>query len=186
MQSKQSCCATPTHRHFADRELNVAVVEVGMGGILDATNVFDEQSLAAAVITPLGAEVRCVFLCCFCFQIARRGAHFLFYFLFTLSFFVVVLKRCADLWHWRGTVGVGRGGKLRLNGGIGQDATSIPTQSPARTLPSSLCSFIYAPLLCHAYQPDLCAITGYEQIDALGGMIEFIAGFKASIIAPIL
>ncbi|KAF5837251.1 Mur ligase [Dunaliella salina] len=43
-------------RHFADRKVDAAVVETGMGGTLDATNVFDESTLAVAVITPLGYE----------------------------------------------------------------------------------------------------------------------------------
>ena len=50
--------STP-RRHFADRKVDVAVVETGMGGTTDATNVFDASSLAAAVITPLGELCPC-------------------------------------------------------------------------------------------------------------------------------
>lgn len=37
-------------------QVDVAVVEVGLGGARDATNIFDENHLAAAVITPIGLE----------------------------------------------------------------------------------------------------------------------------------
>jgi folylpolyglutamate synthase/dihydrofolate synthase len=43
-------------RHFADAGAQLAVVEVGMGGREDATNVFEPENLAAAVVTPLGME----------------------------------------------------------------------------------------------------------------------------------
>jgi folylpolyglutamate synthase/dihydrofolate synthase len=43
-------------RHFADAGAEVAVVEVGMGGARDATNVLEPGGLAAAVITPIGME----------------------------------------------------------------------------------------------------------------------------------
>lgn len=39
-----------------DGQVDVAVVEVGLGGARDATNVFDAEQLAAAVITPIGLE----------------------------------------------------------------------------------------------------------------------------------
>ncbi len=37
--------------------MDIAVVETGMGGTLDATNVLDSSHLALAVITALGACV---------------------------------------------------------------------------------------------------------------------------------
>lgn len=45
-------------RYFAERHVDVAVVEAGLGGTRDATNVFSEdpQSLLASVITPIGLE----------------------------------------------------------------------------------------------------------------------------------
>ncbi|KAJ9510738.1 hypothetical protein QJQ45_027650 [Haematococcus lacustris] len=43
-------------RHFADAGVQVAVVETGLGGATDATNVFSPDNLALAVITALGYE----------------------------------------------------------------------------------------------------------------------------------
>jgi folylpolyglutamate synthase/dihydropteroate synthase len=37
-------------------QVEAAVVEVGLGGTRDATNVFDENSLALAVITAIDRE----------------------------------------------------------------------------------------------------------------------------------
>lgn len=43
-------------QHFADSGADVAVIETGMGGRGDATNVFAPEQLQAAVITTLGME----------------------------------------------------------------------------------------------------------------------------------
>ena len=43
-------------RHFADAAPDCAVVEVGLGGTADATNVFDPRCVEAAVITTLDKE----------------------------------------------------------------------------------------------------------------------------------
>ncbi|GIL73282.1 hypothetical protein Vretimale_4873 [Volvox reticuliferus] len=43
-------------RYFADCSVDLAVVETGLGGITDATNVFQPASLQTAVITGLGME----------------------------------------------------------------------------------------------------------------------------------
>ena len=43
-------------RHFADVAPDVAVIEVGLGGAADATNVFDPHCVEAAVITTLDKE----------------------------------------------------------------------------------------------------------------------------------
>ncbi|KAG2442690.1 hypothetical protein HXX76_002773 [Chlamydomonas incerta] len=43
-------------RYFADCGVDVAVVETGLGGVTDATNVFPAANLQAAVITGLGLE----------------------------------------------------------------------------------------------------------------------------------
>lgn len=42
--------------HFADADVDVAVVEVGLGGVRDATNVFTPANLEAAVVTALDLE----------------------------------------------------------------------------------------------------------------------------------
>lgn len=42
--------------HFAASGVEVGVVEVGLGGATDATNVFDEETLAAAVVVPVGED----------------------------------------------------------------------------------------------------------------------------------
>ena len=40
--------------HFAARDVDIAVVEVGLGGRLDSTNVIDEKEVC--VFTPIGLE----------------------------------------------------------------------------------------------------------------------------------
>lgn len=42
--------------HFAEQQVDVAVVEVGLGGARDATNVFQPQRLGAAVVTAVGRD----------------------------------------------------------------------------------------------------------------------------------
>ena len=42
--------------HFAHADVDVAVVEVGLGGVRDATNVFSPANLEAAVVTTLDLE----------------------------------------------------------------------------------------------------------------------------------
>ena len=61
LSSKPACRAstqpTPsTHATPGARPSPPAVVEVGLGGVRDATNVFSPQSLAAAVITAVGVD----------------------------------------------------------------------------------------------------------------------------------
>ena len=46
-------------RHFADEKVDVAVVETGMGGLTDATNIIMPEKLEAAVITLLGEACFC-------------------------------------------------------------------------------------------------------------------------------
>ncbi|KAK9810666.1 hypothetical protein WJX73_008574 [Symbiochloris irregularis] len=43
-------------RHFKDQQVDLAVVEAGLGGATDATNVFTPDTLRVAVITELGRE----------------------------------------------------------------------------------------------------------------------------------
>ncbi|EEH54896.1 uncharacterized protein MICPUCDRAFT_19807, partial [Micromonas pusilla CCMP1545] len=43
-------------KHFADRGADCAVVEVGLGGASDATNVFASDDLAAAAIVAVGGD----------------------------------------------------------------------------------------------------------------------------------
>lgn len=43
-------------KHFQEESVDVAVVETGLGGVRDATNVFGEGNLVAAVITALGND----------------------------------------------------------------------------------------------------------------------------------
>ena len=43
-------------RHFADSSVDVAVIETGLGGGRDATNVLPKEQLAAAVITAIGHD----------------------------------------------------------------------------------------------------------------------------------
>ena len=43
-------------RHFADVQPDLAVVETGLGGVRDATNVFSEDTLEAALVTALDLE----------------------------------------------------------------------------------------------------------------------------------
>lgn len=45
---------TLLHRHFADEKVDIAVIETGLGGLTDATNVIDAEHLQLAVITSLG------------------------------------------------------------------------------------------------------------------------------------
>lgn len=42
--------------HFAREKVNVAVIEVGLGGARDATNVISAKGLASAVIVGIGCE----------------------------------------------------------------------------------------------------------------------------------
>jgi folylpolyglutamate synthase/dihydropteroate synthase len=42
--------------HFADVAPDVAIIEVGLGGAHDATNVFSERNVEAAVVTLLDME----------------------------------------------------------------------------------------------------------------------------------
>lgn len=44
-------------RHFADEQVDVSVIETGMGGITDATNVIPTEALQLAVITPIGKRL---------------------------------------------------------------------------------------------------------------------------------
>ncbi len=41
-------------RYFADEKVDISVIETGMGGLTDATNVIDASNLQLAVITALG------------------------------------------------------------------------------------------------------------------------------------
>lgn len=41
---------------FADMSADIVVIETGMGGAGDATNVFESDNLCAAVITPIEME----------------------------------------------------------------------------------------------------------------------------------
>jgi len=50
------------HRHFADEKVDIAVIETGMGGLTDATNVIDAEHLQLAVITSLGGDPLIVLL----------------------------------------------------------------------------------------------------------------------------
>ncbi|KAG1674819.1 hypothetical protein FOA52_015206 [Chlamydomonas sp. UWO 241] len=43
-------------RHFADEAVDVAVVETGLGGLTDATNVIEPEQLQVAIITAIGLE----------------------------------------------------------------------------------------------------------------------------------
>jgi len=43
-------------RHFADAGVDIAVVETGLGGTTDATNVIEAEQLQVATITPIGLE----------------------------------------------------------------------------------------------------------------------------------
>ena len=43
-------------KHFADSKIDVAVIETGLGGSRDATNVLPGDTLAAAVITAMGSD----------------------------------------------------------------------------------------------------------------------------------
>lgn len=42
--------------HFAERKVDIGVVETGLGGVRDATNVFSPSALAAAVLTAVGSD----------------------------------------------------------------------------------------------------------------------------------
>ena len=41
---------------FCNVQVDVAVIEAGLGGLTDATNVFSEEQLQLAIITTLGFE----------------------------------------------------------------------------------------------------------------------------------
>lgn len=41
---------------FAEMDLDIVVIEAGMGGATDATNVFESRNLCAAVLTPIAME----------------------------------------------------------------------------------------------------------------------------------
>ena len=43
-------------KYFEQKNVDIALVEVGLGGIRDATNVFDENSLECAILTHIGEE----------------------------------------------------------------------------------------------------------------------------------
>ncbi len=43
-------------RHFADRKIDVAVIETGLGGRLDSTNILKERSVVLSIITNIGLD----------------------------------------------------------------------------------------------------------------------------------
>lgn len=43
-------------KKFADEKVDIAIIEAGIGGRTDATNVFVPDSLCAAVVTPIAKE----------------------------------------------------------------------------------------------------------------------------------
>ena len=43
-------------RHMADQETEIAVVEAGLGGVTDATNVFSSENVAATCLSSVGFE----------------------------------------------------------------------------------------------------------------------------------
>ncbi|CAD7700696.1 unnamed protein product [Ostreobium quekettii] len=43
-------------KHFVDRQADIVVTEVGLGGTTDATNVIEANGLVAAVLTPIDSE----------------------------------------------------------------------------------------------------------------------------------
>jgi len=43
-------------KYFEKKKVDIALVEVGLGGIRDATNVFDENSLEYSILTNIGEE----------------------------------------------------------------------------------------------------------------------------------
>lgn len=43
-------------KKFADEKVDIAVIEAGIGGRTDATNIFEPDSLCAAVVTPIAKE----------------------------------------------------------------------------------------------------------------------------------
>ena len=43
-------------KYFEKKKVDIALVEVGLGGIRDATNVFDENSLECSILTNIGEE----------------------------------------------------------------------------------------------------------------------------------
>ena len=45
-----------TLKYFEKKKVDIALVEVGLGGIRDATNVFDENSLEYSILTNIGEE----------------------------------------------------------------------------------------------------------------------------------
>jgi dihydrofolate synthase/folylpolyglutamate synthase len=49
-----TCLCPSVPRHFADERVDIAVIETGLGGLTDATNVIEAEQLQVAVITALG------------------------------------------------------------------------------------------------------------------------------------
>ena len=43
-------------KHFADQGVDIAVIETGMGGLMDATNVIEAENLELAILTSIGLE----------------------------------------------------------------------------------------------------------------------------------
>jgi hypothetical protein len=43
-------------QHFVDEGVDIAVIETGLGGATDATNVFGPQQMQAAVLTAVGLD----------------------------------------------------------------------------------------------------------------------------------
>ncbi|KAI9145069.1 Mur ligase [Paraphysoderma sedebokerense] len=50
------CLTALAFLYFSTEKVDVAVIEVGMGGRLDATNVFDAQNVLVSVITSIGID----------------------------------------------------------------------------------------------------------------------------------
>jgi dihydrofolate synthase len=72
--------------HFAESCAAVTVIEAGLGGVRDATNVLDADSLAAAVLTAVGTDHADALG-------RRKGWHFCSVFLFFFIFiFLRILK----------------------------------------------------------------------------------------------
>jgi dihydrofolate synthase/folylpolyglutamate synthase len=45
-----------TFQIFSDEQVKIAVIEVGLGGLLDSTNVLSEEDVVVSVITPIGVD----------------------------------------------------------------------------------------------------------------------------------
>jgi folylpolyglutamate synthase/dihydrofolate synthase len=65
VNSSSSSSIMPSHfeavtamalKHFADEQVDLAVIETGLGGATDATNVFSPEQLQTAVITAIGFD----------------------------------------------------------------------------------------------------------------------------------